>query len=397
MDINWGLGQPVDISGRFQQGAEQAAANRTARLRREAMAAYMRDPKDSAAFDTLVGIDPSVAYQLRDQLEARGQRLRDGQRSADFADAAGQYALAQIRPGGGANALLRGAPMPQSVAVPAGRLTPAGGGQNALAALPAPAPAPAPDAPALNALLSVGGNPNGGLVATPQQQAETARLDAQFPQTRAMVPGDAQGPVPMGDAAPMSAEDAAFMRMVKIDPMRAMEMRGAARERVMDNLRQQDELYAMAVQQLANVRDDASYQQLIGVLAERFAPLGVDLRTLVPPTYPGPDGIRALLGRAMTARDQIAAMDRQDRLQADIADDQADNARADRNVDSQIATRGQRASIADRREARIAAGGGRGGGGRRNRRSRGASGPTAVNPQTGERLILRNGQWVPAS
>ncbi|MCC6479475.1 MAG: hypothetical protein IT552_09725 [Sphingomonadaceae bacterium] len=183
-----------------------------------------------------------------------------------------------------------------------------------------------------------------------------------------------------GDAA-----DAEFLRMVEIDPMAAMKIKSAKRDEAFDRLKSVDGAYDIAIQHLGSVTDEAGYQAVLGAVESRLQPLGLDIRSMVPPNYPGPDGVRQLLQSAMTAKEQLAALHRSDRLEADMEDDKADNARADRVADNLISTRTRNASTAERR-ATVSERRGSGGRG-------GASRPTATGPN-GQKIQWNGRNWV---
>lgn len=218
-------------------------------------------------------------------------------------------------------------------------------------------------------------------------------------------PQNASAPItsrPLPADASMAQRNAYFLKMLEADPIQAMKVDSEYRDQALDRLEDVNKGYQLAVARLPNVQDDAGYQRVLNEVDGLLAPLGVNIRESVPATYPGPEGTRQLLMQAMDAQQQLAAMDRRFSAEAAVADDAADNARADRDTDSKIADRADRTGIARervgisaRREQRMGAGGG--GGGRKPTKSKGGGVvPTAVNPKTGERLELRNGKWVTA-
>lgn len=207
-----------------------------------------------------------------------------------------------------------------------------------------------------------------------------------------------QGTIPQQPAAPaaqpvqpeqpqMSARDKAFHEMAAIDPIRAMKIDSEARNQALERLKAMDDVYDLAIERLGGAVDEDSYQALLADVGPRFQQLGHDVSKSVPAKYPGPDGIRALLQSTMAAKEQIAALDRRDRLDADIQDDETDNARADREASSRIDARRRGAANAERRTNISAS----------RPSGRGAKAPkvTAVNPKTGETISLNSrGQWV---
>lgn len=364
VDVNWSILQPVDVGGMFQQGMQEGQAQRRQSDWAQAMRDYARNPNDPAVHDRLIQLDPERGMMLRERAGQARERSIAAKRGQMFDSAAGRYMVGMR--GGQGNALLPFA-------------TAAAGSPPALNALSAFVPSPPP------------------VAASPTMPSASPS-----PANEAMPSAPAAGPVAAPVAsAPAAAVDPeqAFHEMLAIDPVRAMQIESQGRDMVLARLRATDTAYEYAIRRIANVQDEAGYQAAITDLERQFAPLGVDLRANVPAAFPGPDGMRSLLMQALSAREQIAALDRQDRTDAYIDNINADNERADRNTDSLIADRSARTGIAVSREARIAAGGGgRGGGGRnrRPRRNRGGRTVTAVNPATGERIELVNGQWVPA-
>ncbi len=230
---------------------------------------------------------------------------------------------------------------------------------------------------AINALMPV--NPDMAMrLADDNRANEKAKQEASFRQGAATYIGAD------GDAA-----DAEFARLVEIDPMAAMKIKSVKRDEALERLKGVDAAYDIAIQHLGSVADDAGYQSVLGAVEARLQPLGVDIRSMVPPTYPGPDGVRQLLQSAMDAKSQIAALHRADRLQADIADDKADNARADRVAGNLMETRNRNASTAERRatvsERRASSGG--------KSRPGGVKRPTATGPN-GQKIQWNGKAWV---
>lgn len=193
---------------------------------------------------------------------------------------------------------------------------------------------------------------------------------------------------PVQPQAPqMSARDKAFHEMAAIDPVRAMKIDSDARNQALERLKALDDVYDLAIERLGGAVDEDSYQALLADVGPRFQQFGYDVSTIAPPNYPGPEGIRALLQSSMTAKEQIAALDRSDRADWDRQDDTMDNARADREASSRIDARRRSAANAERR-TQISASRPSGRGGK-------APKLTATNPATGETITLNSrGQWV---
>lgn len=187
-------------------------------------------------------------------------------------------------------------------------------------------------------------------------------------------------------AGEVDPADAEFTRMLEIDPVGAMKIKSTLRDQALERIKGVDDAYGFAIQHLGSVTDEAGYQRVLQSVASRLDPLGVDIRSMVPANYPGPDGVRQLLQSAMDAKDQLAALQRGDRLEADIADDQADNARADRATANLIATRNRNAATSERRATAAER--------RGKNRPGGAKRPTATGPN-GEKVQWNGKAWVP--
>ncbi len=409
-DINWGILQPVDIGGAFQQGFEQGKARRVDAMTGAAIEALLRDPNSASdQIGALARVAPKNALAVAEFQRQQQQHAREAQ----FREAQGRY-LSTFSPGNGAVGVLQPGRGPMVGVDGMGNITGSkvgadGGppismappppsnwqdtvGSGALAALGLPtADAPASASPAAN-IASV--DPNS--VVDPY----AARgIGAESGVTGQHAPGETPMPAEIARAAQspnMEARNRAFMEMAKIDPLAAMKIDSEMRDQTLNRLEDADKAYRLAIARLPRVSDEASYQAVLNEVDALLAPLGQNVRDTVPPHYPGPDGIRQLLMLALDSQQQLAAMDRRFSAEARVADMQADNARQDRNTDNMIANRDartgiaqSRAATADRRESRIASGGGKRGG-------RGSSSaPTAVNPQTGERVVLKGGKWVP--
>jgi hypothetical protein len=143
----------------------------------------------------------------------------------------------------------------------------------------------------------------------------------------------------------MTAKDKAFLRMWEADPVKAMEIDSKLRDQAVERLKVANDAYGFAIQNLANVTDEHSYQQVRNGFIQQVQPLGIDIAGQIPDRYPGPEGVRSLLMRAVSAKDQIAALDRQDRTEAYIDNIEEDNERADLNTHSLIEDRNARRGI----------------------------------------------------
>lgn len=181
--------------------------------------------------------------------------------------------------------------------------------------------------------------------------------------------------------------------MLSIDAKQAFAIDSEMRDRAADRLKLQRDAYGFAVSRLGGVKDDAGYQAALVDIAGRIEPLGVEITDHLPPTFPGPEGIKELRLGAIDAKDQVSLFLRE-------ANIEADNERADRNTDSLIETREgrlseyQRANRAregnqrrgqDMTDKRV-----RSGAGRRGRSSR----PTATDAN-GRKVEWNGKAWVP--
>lgn len=83
---NWGLMQPVDIAGRFQQGMEQGRQRRIETETDNALRAYAENPNDANAVNSLLRYNPRLGIQLREQQQ---EQMRRQQGQADTGAALG--------------------------------------------------------------------------------------------------------------------------------------------------------------------------------------------------------------------------------------------------------------------------------------------------------------------
>lgn len=298
MPIDWRMFEAPDVGKNamdaFREGEKIGRELRV----RKAMGAFAANPDDPEPINALIALgEPEKALSLHNLQAKRAEATRDN-----------QYRGAQARYFGGGNALAAAAnPTSQTMQPDA---------PNALAGFASPRPAPVPGF-------------KQGVDLSPGQTVETLAT-----QVGNLEP---EQPHPLGQ--PQSPEDSAFMEMLSIDPKRAFETKSAMRDEAVKRLGVTSDAYDFAISHLANVQDDAGYQTVLGEMDTRLKPLGVDIRTLAPPQFPGPQGVRALLMKALGAKDQLAAIVSRDRLETYRADIDADNKRADLNTRSLIDTR----------------------------------------------------------
>lgn len=221
----------------------------------------------------------------------------------------------------------------------------------------------------------------------------------------------------------------AWQRMVDADPIKAAQVESADLELTDDRLKVLSSVNARAVQMLAGVHDQPSFEAAKQRARTMYAGVGIDLDALGLPDAYSEEGLQQLMLSALDNDDQLAALRAERKLDWDIRDDELDNARADRNQTSVEAyrtgqmsnvrrgqdladargRRGQDIGSADRRRGQDITSGDRRRGQdttssdrrrgqdlRPGRRSNG-DGAIIVNPRTGQRMKLQGGKWVPIS
>ena len=351
VEPNWTLLGKNNALAAFEKGAQIGDTIRQRnekRDRHKAIAAAVTNPDDPKALNALIALDPELGMKF--ETRNRDNRYRDAQT---------EYFTPQ-------NAL---ASPPQAVG-PAG--------------VPAsPNPAVGMNQPAPKALVMPGAGSAPATQVPPAPQAAPDQPDEFHTAMTGMF------------GAPKDGRDKAFLKMLRANPEKAWEFRTGMRDKVLKSLKTETEAYEMAASQLGGVTDEASYQAVLGDFAGRLEPLGVDVRSKLPPNYPGPEGIRKLLTSALSAKEQLSQLIARDRLDAYVGDIDADNERADRNTDSLIDDRQARTGIARGRAAETV----------RNNRSRNRRGgrgqgkaarPTATGPN-GDKVEWNGKDWVPVA
>lgn len=419
MSINWGIIDP----NAYQRGAEMSQGifdrMRDERIRGatgNALQALMADPNATPpSLNALAMLAPAEAAQLIKFQQGQQDRARDMQfRSAlsDYygAGGSGMNALAPTRPTAGPT---NETPPPISAAPPPPADWQARLGNDGVAAIAASEKIGVPDSPIRpvlggSALQPIDPSADlGGMTADPYA---SRGFGAESGVTGQMAPEGlpaADAPLPpeierAANSPDMSVRNAAFRRMMQIDPVQAMKIQSEERDRTLDAMEDSVKAFRWASEALSNARDDASYKQILARVEQATAPLGIDLRSMVPGTHPGPDGIRQLQLQALDTAQRLAAIDRRFSAEARADDIEADNARQDRNTDNIIENRNvrtgiarDRAAIAGRRESRLTSGGG---GGKR------SGGPTVLKngtiiegkgPNAGKRFVYHNGELKP--
>lgn len=322
MPVDFSLLKMPDIAGSVMDGFERGRKLRQQEQSRNALNALLGGGQQNG--QTAGNVDwsaltPDDARTATAVLQARREDAK-AQREGDFNRAAYDYSTGQ-------NALLSiGRPGPQ---------TPAPSDANVNALVPAQMQVPGTFAPTL-----------------PDQPRPT----------------EPTNPALSILGQPQNTNDRAFLKMLQIDPERAMKFKSGLRDNFVKMVGQEHDLYGEAVDQLATAVDEPSYQRVIQTFAPRMAALGGDLSQMVPPNYPGPDGIRDLTMRALDAKDRLSAFVQKFRADTYANDVATDNTRQDRNTQSLIDDRQRRTNIYADRSARAGQGGGggrgSGGGGR---------------------------------
>lgn len=347
VDINWSLARSGGggAMGAFKQGRELGSEIR----RSQALRAYAKNPQDPEVLNDLIAVAPELGFKAADFQRKRRADLRDDQ----FSEATTDY----LGPNGEGNALLgvgRGpvshpsdSPTRRSIIPPLGGAASTGGtpggmpAQNALAAFtgqqghwPAPGDAPQPQPPS---------QPQGsaGLSAYTQPQGSSPDQAPQLPDSRQEHPDPELAIL----GTPQTGRDRAFLKMIRIDPIKALKLRTGLRDNFVKNLKDTREVYRFGIERLSQASDEQGYQSVLAELEPMTQAIGGNLLDHVPANYPGPEGMRELLTKALDAKEQVSAF----MQQANIDED---NERADRNTDSTIADRDARR--ADTRQYRAA-------------------------------------------
>ena len=126
--------------------------------------------------------------------------------------------------------------------------------------------------------------------------------------------------------------------MIKADPVKALKLRSELRDNFVKTLKDTREVYRFGIERLSQASDEQTYQSVLAELEPMTQAIGGNLLDHVPANYPGPDGMRELLTKALDAKEQVSAF----MQQANIDED---NERADRNTDSIIGDRSARQGV----------------------------------------------------
>jgi len=270
--------------------------------KRKALAAYAQNPDDPQALNALIAIDPEIGFKAAEHQ----RKMADYQREGDTRNALADYVSGQFIGGQSRNALAS-----QPVEQAPFRAAADGGALGTHASG--------------NAVAGIGGPVTGAIGASRPTATATPGQPAPTP------PGGQPAPPDLSFLCqPQSASDHKFMRLIRLDPKAALQIDSSLRDNMVKRLNQEHQFMDFAASALAGVTDEPSYQAAVAEADRRMPEANV--RAHVPANYPGPQAIEELRMRSLGTKEQIGAL-----LQASNVS--ADNARADRNTDSLIATR----------------------------------------------------------
>jgi hypothetical protein len=441
LNINWGLfDSNVDVPGKFFEGMERGRQWRDRRELRNALAAYSDNPNDPVARRTIMALNPQVGVTLEDQAYQRSEReratqarsalsgyllsSRARQRSAfdPWAPKAGEVTVS-IDPEG---KVRRSQPPVRTLAEGIGESGSVPFQPSAFGAEPP---------------MGSGMARGAGMVATvPDAENPSPAPAAALPTS---APGQ-HGTVMLGNtpARPralsrmpeMGPDNPDWERYVEADPSGAMKVMLSRQ----DLTKAENEALLSQMEVIARLARGAVDQPSYEAALAEAASLGLNTSHL--PREFDPTAVNAMELRALSGKEYLTEQRNDRRLEWDIQDDEFDNARDDRNVDSQVSTRaGQLANtrrgqdltdargrrgqdlsdsrgrrgqdmtdargrrgqdvtdargrrgqdVTDRRGRDSASFQGRSGKG-----GRGAGGAVIVNPATGEKMQLKDGKWV---
>jgi hypothetical protein len=292
------------------QAGQALAANRR---KDAALKMLTARPDDPDAIQSLAAVDPASA---RTYIDYRS-KADANRRATEFRGTLADWMMAR-KNGGAPQPAALGSPPTSSPTLNADPTAPALGGPTV--AGPALGPTTAASAPALGAQPT--GQPQGPLAPAP---ALGDAPSAAPPRNLATAAAD--GPIP---------ESVAYERMVRADPEGALKAEAAQGKVTKQDVDVWQAVNSASLQLMGGVHDQASYDAAKAqghLLHQRF---GVGQDALALPDKYDPEVVHGLMMQAMDVGRQLAAIRAQHKLDWDIEDDQIDNARADRNVDSEI-------------------------------------------------------------
>lgn len=302
--INWGLARSNVFENALTQGLQLGRVMREAQDRKElraALSVIATDPENQRALSEVFQRDPAL-----------GARLMDRADDAAFRRDTGEYV-------GGNHLLGFGSPSP----VPSQ--------PNALLGLTASQPvAAATNPPDATPAVSPGAGFDQAFAPYAEPRSAETPQEQQAPEVDLSALGE-----------PQDGRDRAFLRMMRRDPIKAIKIKSVLRDNFVDQLQAERDAYSFGIEVLSRATDQPSWQQALQQVAPRFQAIGADLLSVVPTAFPGEEGVRQLMGRALPIKERLDLFLRE-------ANIEADNARADRNTDSMIATRERRAAEYER-------------------------------------------------
>lgn len=311
MNIDWGTLGPVDIGASFNAGL--ATGRETARemMLQDALRAYSSNPDDPRALVLLRRVDPQLAASVEDAAFQRGERGRATEARAALSD----YLLA-------------------------GR---GGAAPNALGGNREPMPRPLDGGPSAPRVAGLAGDSS-----TPPQPMQNALAPQAITALSAMPADPGPGAVP-----PMTgARAAAYERLVRADPETALEAGTAEAQMTRAQFEMAKEINDFAMQQLAGVSDQASYDAARSRVRGLWEQYGIDPAAIDQlPAQWSPEVQRQLQLQGMDTNEQLARIFQERRLEWDIEDDEIDNQALEdfRSETIRVRERGQDISSADRR------------------------------------------------
>lgn len=139
--------------------------------------------------------------------------------------------------------------------------------------------------------------------------------------------------------------------MVEADPSKALEGQQAMDQLNDNHVKLASTINAHAIQLLAGVHDQASYDEAKARARDLYGQAGVDFDSLHLPDAYSPAAIDQLTQSALATKDRLAGIREDRKIDWTIQDGQADNARQDRATDSLIGYRSAEVSLGRDRNA----------------------------------------------
>lgn len=318
MTINWNLLSNANPAAALQAGFEHGQEQRRTRDARGALSALAANPNDTAALGVLRAANPELSFKMEDRL--REQRTR--------------ATLGRVFGGGGA--------APQTSAFQGYG---AGGGGGALSAFNRPS-VPAASAPSF-------ASPPPSMIETPRI-ADAPALAAAAPSAAPEMLVDPSSLAPRTDG--MRINQAALRELYADDYETAIKVQKAvydADAAGFKRMQQSGDVLARAAMHLDTFKnpdgsdDIPARQRELQTMMPQLVALGLDPESIKRADVSSRGLSRyRIMGQSM--KDLVSEDQAERRLNADIADDEADNYRADRNTDDIIADRAGRRGLVAR-------------------------------------------------